>query len=199
MIDSNAVISHLKHHLLVATERLNETPFAQSVIYVCQHDALEGSMGVRINKPVEDVNFTDLVHNMGLEDMLLANAERRPTLLEGGPLDTNKGIVLHSSDYTLKNTASIGLGVSLSATQQVVQDIARGMGPRHVTFCLGYAGWSVGQLEHEIAENDWLVMPAETSLVFQTPYAERYDFCMKHMGLTFLNFSVSDSAPVGLA
>ncbi len=196
--NNSSVIKNLRHHFLVATDRLNDTPFNQAVIYVCQHDGREGAMGVRVNAPTEDINFNDVAHGMGIEDLLIAGYNRQPTLLNGGPVDTNKGIIIHTPDYRLKNSIDIGPGVTLSATGGIVKDIARGMGPKKMNFCLGYAGWTVGQLENEIIENDWLVLPADESILFKTAHKNRYSACTAALGLNALNFG-SANQPIGLA
>lgn len=192
------IIQNLRHHFLVATDRLNGTPFHKSVIYVCQHDDREGAMGVKINTPSNNISFNDVVHSMGIEDMMMANLNRHPAMLNGGPVESNKGIVIHTPDYRLKNSVDIGPGVTLSATGSIVQDIARGVGPQHMNFCLGYSGWQIGQLEQEIAENDWLVVPATNNILFNVPLNDRYNICTQMLGLNALNFGTT-TTPVGTA
>ena len=187
---TGGIITNLRNHFLVATAQLNESYFERSLIYVCSHSD-EGAMGVVINQPMKNISFNDVVKSMGIEDLMAhgrQNLLAPPTIFRGGPVENNRGFVLHSTDYKLKNSIDVGPEIRLSATSDIVTDMVKGVGPGRVNFCLGYAGWDEGQLEDEIAENSWLVLPASADLMFDVPVTDRYQTATRRMGLNALNF-----------
>lgn len=181
------LITNLKNHLLVATSELNGSFFERAVIYIANQSE-DGAMGFVINQPMKKVGFQDIARSMGIEEML-AQTRAEPIVYRGGPVENTRGFVIHSADYRLKNTIDIGPNVALSAQADIVTDIARGHGPRQLNFCLGYAGWGAGQLETELHTNSWLVVPADATLLFQTPAEKRYEEATRRLGLDALNFS----------
>jgi putative transcriptional regulator len=179
-------VTNLQQHLLVATATLDETDFARSIIFVAHHDA-NGSMGFMINQPMPRLGFADVARSMGIEE-ILAQAREHPILYKGGPVESTRGFVLHSTDYSLKSSVKLNGDFTLSAQADIVADIAKGVGPRQLNFCLGYAGWSAGQLEQELVTNDWLILPATRELVFEVPPQQRYVHATRMLGLNPLNF-----------
>ncbi len=172
-------LDSLQHHLLVATPQLDDSPFERAVIYVCNHDD-EGTMGVVVNQPLPKVSFKDITESMGIE---LARPEHLPIIYKGGPVEESRGFVIHSDDYSSDASIFTGGHVLMSATADIVSDIAAGHGPQKVNFCLGYAGWSPGQLEGEIARDSWLVLPADEELIFNTPVNQRYELAQDKLGI----------------
>jgi putative transcriptional regulator len=201
IVTEEGVITNLRNHLLVATAEMNGTFFERAVIYIANQGE-EGSMGFVINQPLPRVNFTDIAKSMGIEDILAAGRESPittrslPIIYRGGPVENTRGFVLHSPDYNLKSTIDLTSEISLSAQSDIVTDMARGNGPKHANFCLGYAGWNHGQLEHELHSNSWLITPATSDILFHVPPAERYTAATQLLGLNTLNFS---SQTIGLA
>ena len=187
MTASGQISDGLRGQLLVATTELNGSLFERAVIYIVSHTE-EGAMGVIVNKPMEKVFFKDIAASMGIEEILAAN-RAQDIIFRGGPVDDNRGFVLHSADYVLPSTIKVGEGIALSATADIVGDIARGVGPERMNFCLGYAGWAPGQLEDELHGNSWLLVPGESSIVFDTPAVGRYAAATRSLGLNALNFS----------
>lgn len=187
------IITNLKNHLLVATSELNGGFFERAVIYIANQGS-DGSMGFVINQPMNKIGFGDILKSMGIEDMLASGrnsiiAQRMPQVFRGGPVENNRGFVLHSADYHLASTLDVGPDIALSAQTEIVEDIARGQGPRRLNFCLGYAGWRKGQLEDELHSNAWLVVPADNALLFELPADQRYEAATRKLGLHALNFS----------
>lgn len=182
-----SLITNLKNHLLVATSELNGGTFERAVIYIANQGA-DGTMGFIVNQPIKKIMFEDIARSMGIEEML-AQTRTQPIVYRGGPVENTRGFVLHSHDYHLKNTIELGPNIALSAQADIVGDIARGQGPQHLNFCLGYAGWSAGQLEDELHTNSWLVVPADTNLLFNTPADQRYQAATRKLGVDSLNFS----------
>lgn len=190
------VITNLRNHLLVATSELNGTFFERAVIYIANQGE-DGAMGFVINQPLPRVNFTDIARSMGIEEILKLGRENPitsskpelPIIYRGGPVENTRGFVLHTPDYHLAATINLTPQIALSAQSDIVTDMARGNGPRHANFCLGYAGWTPGQLETELHSNSWLVAPATPELLFHVPPAERYNAATANLGLNTLNFS----------
>lgn len=191
---SEPIITNLRNHLLVATSELNGTFFERAVIYIANQGE-DGTMGFVINQPLPRVNFTDIARSMGIEELLQAGRESpittksMPIIYRGGPVENTRGFVLHSPEYELDATIRLTPEIALSAQSDIVTDMARGNGPRLANFCLGYAGWTSGQLETELHSNSWLVAPATPELLFKVPPAERYNAATDHLGLNTLNFS----------
>lgn len=197
ILTDEPVITNLRNHLLVATSELNGTFFERAVIYIANQGE-EGSMGFVINQPLPRVNFTDIARSMGIEEILKAGRENTttysnrnsmPIIYRGGPVENTRGFVLHSPEYNLDATIRLTPEIALSAQSDIVTDMARGNGPRLASFCLGYAGWTTGQLETELHSNSWLVAPATPDLLFKVPPAERYNAATEILGLNTLNFS----------
>lgn len=194
IVTEEPVITNLRNHLLVATSELNGTFFERAVIYIANQGE-EGTMGFVINQPLPRVNFTDIARSMGIEDLLKAGRENpittksMPIIYRGGPVENTRGFVLHTPEYHLDATIQLTPDIALSAQSDIVTDMARGNGPRHANFCLGYAGWTTGQLENELHSNSWLITPATTDLLFHVPPSERYNAATEMLGLNTLNFS----------
>jgi putative transcriptional regulator len=191
--EAGGLITELKHTFLVATGELNGSAFERAVIYIVNHSN-DGAMGFVINQPQERISFSDITKSMGIEEMMESRASAAgiiaaPIIFKGGPVENNRGFVLHNSDYQKSGTVQVGPGVNLSTTSDVVADIAQGKGPAKLNFCLGYAGWGPGQLEAELIDNGWLVVPADSSILFNVPVNDRYEAATKRLGLNALNFS----------
>ncbi len=178
------IITNLQNHFLVATTALNDSIFERSVIYVCTYDE-NGAMGVVVNRPMNNISFIDIADSMGVKPLI---AKKPVPIFNGGPVDRNRGFVVHSPEYQLKNSLNLGRGITLSSTADIVTDIAEGRGPENMTFCLGYSGWSPGQLEHELAENNWLVLPADEEALFDVNADDKYSYCTSKLGVTTSNF-----------
>jgi putative transcriptional regulator len=173
--------------LLIAMPGMLDDRFARSVIYICAHSE-EGAMGIIVNRPAERVDFPQLLVQLnviGPDEAIRLPAEASSVLvLNGGPVDTSRGFVLHSNDYSIDNsTLSIGGGVSLTATIDILRAIARGSGPGRALLALGYAGWAAGQLEAEMGHNGWLNCPADPSLIFDSALDSKYERAFRKAGI----------------
>lgn len=167
----------LKGNLLVAMPGLAGEPFDHSVIYVCQHDDSH-AMGLILNQPINGLNFGKMVRELGIDTG--DHAPSRQKIFRGGPVQNDRGFVLHSLDYQLDNvTLNLGgpfiqreggaeLGLGLTASRDILVDLSSGAGPQRSMIALGYAGWGPGQLEDEISANAWLVAPASQDLIFMS-------------------------------
>jgi len=179
--------SYLKGQLLVAMPLMTDRRFARSVIYMCAHSE-DGAMGLIINHRADHINFPDLLERLGIiphaaEDGISNDLLDRQVYV-GGPVETGRGFVLHTSDYHAKDsTLPIDREVSLTASIDILKAIAQGEGPVHAMLALGYAGWSAGQLENEIQANGWLHCPADLELLFDPDVEHKYDRAMAKIGI----------------
>jgi putative transcriptional regulator len=161
--------------------------FARSLIYVCAHSD-EGAMGIVVNHPAQNINFSDLL--VKLDVIPAADVIQLPSraevvkVMRGGPVETERGFVLHSADFFIENsTLPIDDGICLTATIDILKAIARGDGPASAILALGYAGWAPGQLETEIQGNGWLHCSADSELVFGPDVDRKYEKAMKKIGI----------------
>jgi putative transcriptional regulator len=178
---------YLDGQLLIAMPVMSDPRFARSVIYVCAHSE-DGAMGLVINQRAQHISFPDLLQRLGIvpsiPDEELSNDVRSMSIHVGGPVETGRGFVLHSSDYFANDsTLPIEDGVCLTATIDILKAIAAGHGPHHAILALGYAGWSPGQLESEIQANGWLNCPADLDLIFDPDLDTKYMRALAKIGI----------------
>lgn len=185
----------LDGQLLIAVPGILDDRFARSVIYVCAHSE-EGAMGIIVNRPAERVDFPQLLVQLRVigpdEAIRLPAGASSLLVLHGGPVDTSRGFVLHSNDFSIDNsTLPISGGVSLTATIEILRAIAAGAGPGQALLALGYAGWAAGQLEAEIQQNGWLNCPADPALIFDTALELKYERALRRAGIDLSRLSSS--------
>lgn len=166
---------------------LQDNFFMRAVVYICAHSE-DGAMGIIVNHPAEGVNFFDLLLQLKVidakESIRLPGATGAMRVLAGGPVDSSRGFVLHSSDYrAAEATLSIDEKVSMTATLDVLRAIAQGDGPKNAVLALGYAGWSPGQLEQEILANSWMICPADSFLLFDAALEAKYERALGAIGV----------------
>jgi putative transcriptional regulator len=159
--------------------QLQDNRFKKSVIYLCGHDK-NGAMGIIINKPSLNISFTELLIQL---DISLSFIDEKVLLHQGGPLEENRGFILHSTDYMNDATIQITNTLALTATIDVLKAIALGRGPSQYFIALGYAGWGAGQLENEFLNNSWLTAPADEKILFSLEPSERWEAVMLNLGI----------------
>jgi putative transcriptional regulator len=179
--------SYLDGQLLIAMPVMNDERFARSVIYVCAHSS-EGAMGIIVNRPAGSIDFPELLAQLDIIDdadnIKLPESAESMKVLKGGPVETGRGFVLHSSDFFIQDaTLPIDDGICLTATVDILRAIANGGGPKHAILALGYAGWAPGQLEDEIQGNGWLHCAADDDLIFGTDIDEKYMRALQKIGV----------------
>lgn len=173
--------SFLEGKLLVALPGMPDPRFERSVIFMCAHSLEAGAMGLVINKPIEGLNFRDLIGK--LEIPVHPGTPDFPILF-GGPMDTGRGFVLHSNDYDGEDsTLPVSDDVSLTATLDILRAIAEGHGPERAIFALGYAGWAPGQIEDEIRANGWVHCDADPVLLFRTAIEAKWPAAFQKLGI----------------
>ena len=178
---------YLDGQMLIAMPSMGDDRFVRSVIYVCAHST-EGAMGIIVNQPAAHISFPDLLVQLDVIPAAdLIQLPRRAggvKVLKGGPVDTQRGFVLHSSDFFIENsTLPIDEGICLTATLDILKAIARGEGPHSAILALGYAGWAPGQLENEIQHNGWLHCAADAELIFGQDTGGKYEKALKKIGI----------------
>ena len=172
--------------LLVAMPGMKDLRFDRSVIYICAYSE-EGAMGLIVNKPATDVTLGALMEHLDIE---ASEDTCQEQVHVGDPVETTRGFVLHGPDYTSKlKTLQVDEAFGMTATLDVLEDIAAGQGPRDPLVLLGYAGWAAGQLEAEIAQNGWLTVEANPALVFDKDDAGKWAAAVASLGIDPLGLS----------
>lgn len=176
----------LSHHdplvgqLLVASREMRDPRFAHTVIYMISHDRT-GAMGVVVNRAYGTGSLSVLLETMGMQTDSAAGKVR---LQYGGPVESQRGIVLHTDDYAGPSTETVADHIAVSFGKDVLEAMAEGDGPDRSLVVLGYAGWGPGQLEGEIARQDWLTAPADAGLIFSDDPDSVWEKAMSSAGLT---------------
>ena len=169
----------LTGQLLIAMPAMPDPRFAHSVIFMCMHDE-RGAMGIIVNQVVDGLDFEKLLEQVGIKD---EPPKRRIAIHVGGPVESGRGFVLHSSDYGLDSTLDVDGGIRLTQSIEVLKEISRGGGPRRCLLALGYAGWGPGQLEREIKQNGWLNVAADEELIFGAAIDDKWRLALAKMGI----------------
>ena len=160
----------LTGQLLIAMPAMDDPRFTHSVILVCAHTD-EGAMGIVLNRPLATPTFEGLLQQLEVEPTPPA---RQIRLCKGGPVDHGRGFVLHTNDWTGDGSLPVADDLALTASLDILQEIANGRGPRHGLLALGYASWGPGQLDQEMQDNVWLCAPAEHDVLFDTEYDTKW-------------------------
>ncbi|MFY9692190.1 MAG: YqgE/AlgH family protein [Xanthobacteraceae bacterium] len=178
---------YLDGQMLIAMPAMGDERFSRSLIYICAHSS-EGAMGIVVNHPAPNINFSDLLVKLNV--IPAADAIQLPPgadvvkVMRGGPVETERGFVLHSADFFIEDsTLPIDEGICLTATLDILKAIARGDGPASAILALGYAGWAPGQLETEIQGNGWLHCAADPDLIFGPNIGGKYEMALKKIGI----------------
>ena len=173
----------LSNQLLVALPALHDPHFARSVALVCQHDA-DGAMGVVVNRASE-YTLGEVLQQMGIESD--SESLQSQIVLAGGPVHPERGFVLHDGNREWDSTLSVGDGLYLTTSRDVLEALARGDGPTQAVVALGCAGWGAGQLEQELVEDSWLMVPAGLDVVFEVPLEQRWQAAAGSSGVDLVN------------
>jgi len=179
MAEPTVTQGYLTGQLLVAMPSMADPRFERSVIYVCVHNE-DGAMGLVINKLMESLTFNELLEQL---EIAPAQTEDEIRIHFGGPVETGRGFVLHSQEYQQDGTVIMEEGVGLTATVDILRDIADGKGPRDHLLALGYAGWGPGQLDGEMQENAWLNVPPDEQLVFGGSLESKWERSLAKIGV----------------
>ncbi|MDP2878901.1 MAG: YqgE/AlgH family protein [Sulfuricella sp.] len=179
---------NLTDHFLIAMPAMTDPYFAKSLTYVCEHTE-QGALGVVVNKPIE-MTLKMLLDQVGIE---LESEEHAEELVHfGGPVQMDRGFVLHQPVGEWMSTLAVNESVALTTSKDILEAVGRGQSPYKLLVSLGYAGWAAGQLEQELAQNAWLTVPASAAIIFDLPWEQRLPAAMKLLGVDLA--SLADEA-----
>ncbi len=179
--DQPSMQMNLTHQLLLAMPGKVGGELANTVIYICEHSE-HGALGLVINRPT-DITVGDLLQRIELPLSLEIGPISDAPVYFGGPVQTDRGFVLHQPQRSYNSSIPLGHDVALTTSKDVLQDVAAGKAPDHVLITLGYAGWGAGQLEAEIASNAWLNVLASNEIIFDIPPEQRYEHALSQLGI----------------
>jgi putative transcriptional regulator len=160
----------LAGRLLVASPSMVDPRFAESVILMVQHSS-KGAFGLVVNKPIHEIDLGQIAEGFGFTESV-ADVNARAHF--GGPVEPDQGFIIHSNDYSSDSTISLTDAIAISGDKRAMLDAFTGKGPRHFIFVMGYAGWGAGQLESEIARDDWEIAAADRDVIFDANYATKW-------------------------
>jgi len=169
----------LKHQFLLAMPNQAGGYFGGTVTYICEHNK-DGAMGLIINRTM-DITLHQLLEQMGMGRAV----EHSILVMEGGPVNIERGFILHTNDAQYESSLALADDLMLTTTRHVLEAISTGKGPEKFLVALGYTGWGEGQLESEIAENAWLSCPANSEVLFDTPFDQRVQKAASSLGIDF--------------
>lgn len=170
---------NLSNQFLAASPKLDQTNFERALIYICQHDHT-GAMGLVINQPTRSP-VTELFEQ--LEIRYPSSFSQKQYLYEGGPVSPDTGFVLHTPIGNWDSVYAVGNHMGLTTSKDILEALVQGKGPEQWLITLGHAGWGAAELEAEIADDDWLVIPGNDSLLFDTPAKERWKSALATIGI----------------
>jgi putative transcriptional regulator len=170
---------YLEGQLLIAMPAMTDERFERAVIYMCAHNE-EGAMGLIVNKVLDSISFDELLAQL---DIGPASAPDAPRVHFGGPVESGRGFVLHTADYMQDSSIAVDDNTALTATVDILRDVAAGNGPKRKLLAIGYAGWGPGQLETEIHDNAWLNAPVDEDLLFDEDNENKWSRALKSLGV----------------
>jgi putative transcriptional regulator len=176
---------NLTEHFLIAMPAMTDPYFSRTLVYIAEHNE-QGALGVIVNRPI-DMNLATLFEN--IEVPLEAEGFADLPVFFGGPVQTDRGFVLHRPIGAWQSTLTVNPHVGLTSSRDVLQAVAREGQPQDIMVTLGYSGWSAGQLEQELAQNAWLTVPAKAHILFDLPYEDRLASAMESLGIDFTNLA----------
>ncbi len=172
---------NLTDHFLIAMPAMADPHFAKSLTYICEHSD-QGALGVVVNRPIE-MTLKSLFDQIGIE--LEAGTRAQDSIYFGGPVQMDRGFVLHQPAGEWQSTLAVNEHIALTTSKDILEAVGRGLGPQQFMVTLGHAGWEAGQLEQELAQNAWLTVPASPRIIFDLPWEERLPAAMKLLGVDF--------------
>jgi putative transcriptional regulator len=179
------VADYLNNQFLIAMPAMDDPNFAQTVTLICEHSE-RGALGIVINRPLP-MTLGDVFEQLGL-DATHSRVASQP-VLQGGPVQTERGFVLHSPTGRWESSLPFSERMHLTTSRDILDALAAGSGPDSAIIALGYAGWDAGQLEEEMARNAWLTVPADERLVFATPVDQRWHAAARLLGVDLFTLS----------
>jgi putative transcriptional regulator len=176
---------NLTDHFLIAMPALEDPYFSNALVYVCEHNE-NGALGIIVNRPI-DLNLAALFEKIDIK--LEVDELARLPVYFGGPVQLDRGFVLHRPLGSWQSTLSINSDIGLTSSRDVLTSVASAGLPAEILVTLGYSGWDAGQLEDELAQNSWLTVPAKAGILFDLPPEERLPAAMQNLGVSFTQLS----------
>jgi putative transcriptional regulator len=173
----------LSGNFLISTPQMSDPRFQEQVIFLCAHNE-EGAMGLVINNPNLEITMREVLQGANL---FIPEGDL-PYVYMGGPVENDAGFILYSADYSNSNALEVTPEIFLSRDSRILDDISCGKGPKHYLFMLGYAGWGVGQLERELVDNSWLIVPGNFDILFNTPNEFKWKLAAHNFGIDIAVF-----------
>ena len=179
---------NLTHHFLIAMPAMADPHFSKTLTFICEHND-QGALGIVVNRPI-DMTLQALFErlSLSLRDAGMIDAP----IYFGGPVQTDRGFVLHEPTGNWQSTLRVRDAIGLTTSKDILEAVGRGEGPQKILVTLGYAGWSAGQLEHELGQNAWLTVEAKDAILFDLPSEERLPAAMELLGVDYAR--LADSA-----
>ena len=175
----------LTHHFLIAMPNMVDPYFAKSLTFICEHND-QGALGVVVNRPI-DLSLQALFERINLE--LEPRELHDLPVYFGGPVQTDRGFVLHQPVGDWHSTLNVRGKLGLTTSKDILEAVGKGNGPKKLLIALGYSGWAAGQLEHELGQNAWLSVEAGEQIIFDLPAEERLPAAMELLGVDFASLS----------
>jgi putative transcriptional regulator len=176
---------NLTQHFLIAMPNMVDPHFAKTLTFVCEHNE-QGALGVVVNRPI-DMTLQTLLEQVSIP--LDSDVFKSIPLHFGGPVQVDRGFVLHTPLGEWQSTLAVNSEVGLTTSKDILQAVARGEGPKQILVTLGYAGWAPGQLEHELSQNAWLTVHAKPEVIFELPSEERLPAARSLLGVDYARLS----------
>ncbi len=171
--------ANLTDHFLIAMPGMDDPNFSRTVTYICEHNE-RGAMGIVVNRPT-GLDLGDILEQMAIPEA--PDQVRRQPVYLGGPVQPERGFVLHSHDRLWDSTLQISGEISITTSRDILEAMAAGRGPEHALVALGYAGWGEGQLEGELSANAWLSSRADPQIIFALPLEQRWQAAASLLGI----------------
>ena len=176
---------NLTQHFLIAMPAMVDPNFSKTLTYICEHNE-QGALGLVVNRPL-NMTLAKLLAQVSIP--ITAKQCGAITIHFGGPVQTDRGFVLHEPVGQWQSTLAVSPEIGLTTSKDILEAVARGEGPRQILITLGYAGWAPGQLEHELAQNAWLTVAARPGVIFELPSEQRLAAAMELLGVDYANLS----------
>ena len=173
----------LQGSFLISTSKMPDPRFREKLIYMCGHTE-EGAIGLVVNNPLPDITLDEILINANIP---VPDFELPPVYI-GGPVEMESGFILYTADYHAKDKLQVSPTVCLSSDLQILHDIVLHNGPENYLFLLGYSGWGAGQLESELTDDGWLILPADDNIIFQTPDSMKWKVAAHNFGIDISTF-----------
>jgi putative transcriptional regulator len=179
----------LANHFLIAMPAMADPSFSRTLTYICEHNA-DGAIGIIVNRPT-DMNLANLFErvDINLEQGAPEQQYAEQPVYFGGPVQTDRGFVLHRPAGEWQSSLTVNSEIALTSSRDILLTMGNTAMPAQVLVSLGYAGWTAGQLEWELAQNAWLTVEANTDIIFDLPPEQRLPAAMQSLGVDFANLS----------